>query len=391
MSIRLTRLRLNSAHPFKSFTRPYTLGIPSIKTNDIIRILAIESSCDDSCAAIIDSNRTIHSNIIISQAKVHAVYQGIHPYHAINAHQLNIPIAIREAIKEAKIPLEEIDAIAYTRGPGIAGCLAVGATAAKTLSVAFSKPLISVHHMQAHTLTPFLTESEPIRFPFLSLLVSGGHTLLILVKSTFEFKILAQTVDESIGSTIDKVTRDLLGHSGGGPALEAFINEPNLDPSPSKPEPPLPVAQRTGPDTFSFCGLRTATVRRISDPISIDVKREIGKAFLEAAIAQLERKVRYWIQELKSQDIQISGLVLSGGVASNTMLRNRMKDMLKEVDPGLNFMVPPKELCRDNAAMIGWTGLDKLSRGKITKKPAEPDDLQTDEEPNSEEGDDGEH
>ncbi|KAH9808325.1 glycoprotease family-domain-containing protein [Melampsora americana] len=365
MSIRFNPL--NSTHPFKSLTRTYNLKTPFIKPNHIIRILAIESSCDDSCAAIVDSNRTIHSNIIISQAKVHAPYHGIHPYHAINAHQLNIPIAIREAIKEAKISVKDIDAIAYTRGPGIAGCLAVGATAAKTLSVAFSKPLISVHHMQAHTLTPFLTEFDPIQFPFLSLLVSGGHTLLILVKSSFEFKILAQTSDEAIGSTIDKVTRDLLGHSGGGPALEAFLNEPNILPSRSEPEPPLPVAQRTGPDTFSFCGLRTATVRRISDTISIEAKREIGKAFLEAAIAQLERKVRYWIKELKFQEIQISGLVLSGGVASNTMLRNRMKNVLKEVDSDLKFIVPPKELCRDNAAMIGWTGLDKLRRGKFSE------------------------
>lgn len=214
----------------------------------------------------------------------------------------------------------------------------------------------------------YLSLSPNLSFPsIICLLVSGGHTLLILVKSSSEFNILAQTADEAIGSTIDKIARDLLGHSGGGPALEAFINELNSYPSTNKPEPPLPVAQRTGPDTFSFCGLRTATVRRISETTSIETKREIGKSFLEAAIAQLERKVRYWIKELKAQDIPISGLVLSGGVASNTMLRNRMKDMLDEVDPELRFLVPPKELCRDNAAMIGWTGLDKLRRGKFSE------------------------
>lgn len=165
-------------------------------------VLGIESSADDSCAAIVEcvgSIKTILASVVLKQQSIHEAYGGIHPLYAQKAHQRNVPLAIRQALLEARVQLHELDAIAYTRGPGMNACLAVGATAAKTLAAVTNKPLIGVHHMQAHALTVTLTESTPPPFPFLTLLLSGGHTLLVLARSESQFQILATTTDESIG------------------------------------------------------------------------------------------------------------------------------------------------------------------------------------------------
>ncbi|KAG0140772.1 hypothetical protein CROQUDRAFT_136515 [Cronartium quercuum f. sp. fusiforme G11] len=341
--------------------------LSSFTTKKTKRILAIESSCDDSCASIITSNYQILSNITISQNEIHKPFNGIHPYHAINAHQLNIPLAVKEALRVADLKVHQIDAVAYTKGPGIAGCLAVGATAAKTLSATLSIPLISVHHMQAHALTALLI-NQSIKFPFLTLLVSGGHTLLCLVKSSYQFKILCETADEAIGCTIDKISREIVGKGKNGKDLEKFISEGNL----IEPDFTLPIASKTNYNQFSFCGIRTATLRKteeseknLSD--SEQIKRGIGKSFLISSFSQLERKTHYWLNQLiKEEGVNISGLVLSGGVASNLLLRKRMEDLLLNFQD-LKLFTIPIELCGDNAAMIGYVGLDKLSRGKIGK------------------------
>ncbi|KNE97419.1 hypothetical protein PSTG_09252 [Puccinia striiformis f. sp. tritici PST-78] len=327
-------------------------------------LLGIESSCDDSCASIVSSERRILSNIRLSQNQIHKPFEGIHPYHAIHAHQINLPIAIGKALQQADLKLTDLHGIAYTRGPGIAGCLAVGATAAKTLSISTGIPLIAVHHMQAHALTPLLTSDQPIRFPFLSLLVSGGHTMLVLVNSTNEFKILANTADKPIGLAIDKISRALdipwpEGPISPGSALEKFVQQSHSE---VKIE-PLPVALRTGPSVFSFCGLQTATVRRLHPLSTVDEKRAIGKEFLNAAFAQLERKISYWFKQL--DHLYLSGLVISGGVGSNLILRSRIKTLLETIDPKLQLYIPPVELCTDNAAMVAWLGLDKLNRGVL--------------------------
>ncbi|OAV90989.1 hypothetical protein PTTG_07262 [Puccinia triticina 1-1 BBBD Race 1] len=340
-----------------------------------LRVLGIESSCDDSCASIVASDKRILSNVRLGQNHVHKAFNGIHPYHAIHAHQINIPIAIGRALKEADIKLTELDGIAYTRGPGMAGCLAVGATAAKSLAAATGVPLLAVHHMQAHALTPFLTQTqEELAYPFLTLLVSGGHTMLVLVSSSSEFKILANTADKPLGLAIDKISRALDvpwpdGSASPGSALEMFVTAAGEEAQ--EEVAPLPLALRTGPSVFSFCGLQTATMRRldaISDghPSSAQ-KRAIGRAFFDAAFGQIEGKIRHWILELSSNHaIKLKGLVISGGVGSNQILRDRVERLLRSIDLDLKLHIPPISFCTDNAAMVAWTGIDKLVRGKTS-------------------------
>ncbi|KAA1116575.1 hypothetical protein PGT21_019045 [Puccinia graminis f. sp. tritici] len=354
-----------------------SIGWPRRLSGGPVRVLGIECSCDDSCASIVGSDKRILSNVRLSQNDVHKAFNGIHPYHAIHAHQINVPIAIGRALQDAGLKLTELDGIAYTRGPGIAGCLAVGATAAKSLAIATGIPLLAVHHMQAHALTPFLTQThDEIEFPFLSLLVSGGHTMLVLVKSTSEFKILANTADKPLGLAIDKISRALdvpwpEGSASPGSALEMFVNEGDAEELAGEEEAALPLALRTGPSVFSFCGLQTATIRRLAahpdrHP-STAHKRKIGRAFFDAAFGQIERKLRHWIHQLSSTHPEkLKGLVISGGVGSNQILRDRVEKLLKSIDPELKLHIPPISFCTDNAAMVAWTGIDKLARGKTS-------------------------
>lgn len=347
---------------------------PSPLVGGTLRVLGIESSCDDSCASIVTSDRRILSNVRLGQNHVHKPFNGIHPYHAIHAHQINLPIAIGRALHQAGLKITQLDAIAYTRGPGIAGCLAVGATAAKSLAAATGLPLVAVHHMQAHALTPFLTQSNnELEFPFLSLLVSGGHTMLVLVSSSSEFKILANTADKPLGLAIDKISRALEvpwpegSSSSPGSALEKFVEGSSEE----KEEPmQLPLALRTGPSVFSFCGLQTATIRRLEAleaPASVAHRRAIGKAFFLAAFGQIERKLRYWLHHLSAvHQLDMSGVVISGGVGSNQILRARIQDLLTSVNPGLKLHIPPVAFCTDNAAMVAWTGIEKFRRGKLS-------------------------
>ncbi|KAL8283612.1 hypothetical protein RQP46_005407 [Phenoliferia psychrophenolica] len=212
-------------------------------------VLGLESSADDTCASVVSSTRKILSSVVLKQGHVHEVYGGIHPLHAQEAHQANMGVAIRRALQEAQVGLSDLDGIAFTRGPGMHGCLGVCAGAAKALAGATGLPLLGVHHMQAHALTPLLTEEVPPEFPFLTLLVSGGHTLLVLARSETSFKILATCDDESIGAAFDKACRDLripysLGNNGSpGSALEAFSSLPST-PLPTVSPGPFSLALR---------------------------------------------------------------------------------------------------------------------------------------------------
>ncbi|MBW0501760.1 hypothetical protein O181_041475 [Austropuccinia psidii MF-1] len=357
----------------------------SLKSSETIRVLGIESSCDDSCASIVDSQRRILSNVRLNQNDLHSIYNGIHPLYAAHAHQINItyhaPVVIGRALQQAGLNLTEIDAIAYTRGPGLAACLAVGATAAKSLAIGLGIPLVAVHHMQAHALTPLLTDiNKGINFPFLSLLVSGGHTMLVLVKSSSEFKILANTADKALGLAIDKVSSALglaWPHGSGSPGseLECFAYGSSSKAGPES-TPPLPLALRTTSSIFSFCGLQTATIRRLGSvtqgrPIedTVEERKAIGRAFFEAAFGQIEMKLSHWIEELNvKQGIKVTGVVVSGGVGSNKVLRSRISNLLSSIDSKLKLHLPPIEYCTDNAAMIAWTGIDKLLRGKVSRR-----------------------
>ncbi|SGZ35409.1 BQ5605_C060g12725 [Microbotryum silenes-dioicae] len=311
-----------------------------------------------------------------------------------------MPTAIQRALKEALITLEHLDGIAFTRGPGMMGCLSVACHSAKALGAATAKPLIGVHHMvrrigtawlsQAHALTPFLTSAIPPKFPFLTLLLSGGHTLLLFASSETEFNILATTHDESIGASFDKAARDLeipwsLGAGSPGAALEAFAFPPRPNPTTSTrtelttstdqdlAPPPGVVPHFSQPFprqlAFSFSGARSQLDRIIADDPSMEEgrKRLLARSFMQATVKQVEDKVALALGMKEPRGMRdVKHLVVSGGVASNSYLRTRLREKLDDLDrQDIELVFPPPNLCTDNAAMIANVGLSRLRRGRI--------------------------
>ncbi|GAA5877457.1 hypothetical protein JCM16303_003340 [Sporobolomyces ruberrimus] len=353
-------------------------------TGKPLLVLGLESSADDSCASIVSSSREILSNIVLKQSQIHESFGGIHPLHAQEAHQRNLPIAIKRALEEARVELHELDGIAFTRGPGMYGCLSVCSGAAKALAAATGKPLIGVHHMQAHALTPFLTATPSCpapKFPFLTLLLSGGHTLLLLCTSVDKFRILATTTDESIGQSFDKVARDLkidweLGQGSPGASLEKFAFTPFTSRSEGEEvvvvkghEFPVPYKNEL---KFSYAGVRSALTRILKttpvESLSETRKQELAKGFMESCFRQVEEKVEMGFKAIEEEEgVRVEGLVVSGGVASNTYLRGQLRKKLDKVSPNRKIPLhfPPPSLCTDNAAMIAWVGIGRLARGRV--------------------------
>ncbi|KAF8138801.1 Gcp-like domain-containing protein [Boletus edulis] len=262
-----------------------------------------------------------------------------------------MPSAVQRALHESCMSIQHIDGIAFTRGPGIGGCLSVGSNAAKTLAAALGKPLVGVHHMQAHALTPLLTSppEERPQFPFLTLLVSGGHTLLVLARS------------HSVGRTYDKVARMLKmpwGARGPAAALEEFCRQDIDDTS-------IPMPRQLA---FSFSGLHSAVERHIfrsEAPLTEAHQHAIGRAFQDGAARQLSEKLVQCHSTLRDEGINVRHVVASGGVASNLYLRARLRDALNDYSPDcrISLIYPPIELCTDNAAMIGWASMHRFLTG----------------------------
>ncbi|KAF8507462.1 glycoprotease family-domain-containing protein [Hysterangium stoloniferum] len=338
-------------------------------------VLALESSADDTCASVVTSEGQILSNIVIKQHSLHVSHEkfgGIYPPEAIAAHR---PIAIQKSLADAGLRAVDVDGLAYTRGPGMRGCLNVNCNAAQSIAAALNKPVVGVHHMQAHALTPFLSSppSERPVFPFLALLVSGGHTLLLLARSHSNFSQLATTPDMSIGNAYDKVSRLLNIHwdtLGPGAALEKFcLDHPDSSLEDGFPAPQLtfPVPSK-GNFMFSYSGMYSA-VQRYCEALSLDEltvqrKARIAWAFQRAAIGHLENTLRTGLNWCDRHGIEIQHVVVSGGVASNLFLRERLRACVQEspVSQEVTFIFPPVFLCTDNAAMIGWASMDRFLR-----------------------------
>ncbi|KAF9017521.1 peptidase M22, glycoprotease [Hymenopellis radicata] len=359
---------------------------------DIFRrftVLAFESSADDTCAAVVTSDRKILANVVIKQDEVHSQYGGIQPASAVLAHQRNMPVAAKRALNDAGLDISGIDGIAFTRGPGMGVCLGVACNAAKTLAAITNKPLVGVHHMQAHALTPLLTSYPDIpTFPFLTLLVSGGHTLLLLATSVDSFRIIATTRDESIGRTIDKVTR-LLGLGWNGIALEQFYNTTTEEAE--IPQDWIPFATNTmaGQMGYSFSGFHSHVERYVHkhgvETLTTGQKLGVAKEFMKVVIDHLEAKLLVGIKQCRTLDLPVRHLVISGGVASNQYLRSRLSRLLLQspVNGQIALQYPPVALCTDNAVMVAWASMhrflagdfDDLSLAPVTKWSIE--DIQT--------------
>jgi len=311
-------------------------------------ILGIESSCDETSASIcIDGE--IKSNIIASQA-IHAKYGGVVPELASRAHQQNIIPTVDQAIATAKIHKNDIDAVAFTRGPGLLGALLVGTSFAKSFALAMNIPLIEVNHMQAHILAHFIDEPKP-NFPFLCLTVSGGHTQIVLVKNYFDMELLGETLDDAAGEAFDKTAKILNLPYPGGPLIDKHAV--NGDPNAFKlPEPQIPELN------FSFSGLKTAILYLVQDEIRKNPN------FLEERMDDLcasvqSRIVSILLNKLKkaAKQTAVKDIAIAGGVSANSGLRKALLEMGQKYN--WNVFIPKFEYCTDNAAMIAIAGYQK--------------------------------
>ena len=308
-----------------------------------IYILAIESSCDETAAAVVKNGREVLSNIISSQIELHKLYGGVVPEIASRKHIEKINPVIREALAEAGMKLEDIDAIGVTYGPGLVGALLVGVAAAKAISYAKNIPLVGVHHIEGHISANYI-ENKDLEPPFLGMVVSGGHTHLVMVKDYGKYEILGKTRDDAAGEAFDKVARAIgLGYPGG-PKIDKLAKEGNPQ---AIAFPRAHVAD--APLDFSFSGLKSSVLNYIN---SCEMKhQEICRADVAASFqaAVVDAIVSHTIEAAKTY--HIDKVALAGGVASNSALRQAMKEKCEAA--GLKFYYPSPILCTDNAAMIG--------------------------------------
>ena len=304
-------------------------------------ILAIETSCDDTCAAVIDGAQIL-SNVISSQAAFHERYGGVVPELASRHHLELVNAVVAAALEEAGTELPAVDAVAVTQGPGLIGALLVGLSTAKALAAAHRKPLIPVDHLHGHVAANFL-EPAPLEPPFLCLIASGGHTLLAAVREPFSFEVLGQTVDDAAGEAFDKGARLLGMGYPGGPAIQKAAEG-------GAPEAfDFPVAMSERGLDFSFSGLKTSLVYRVRDlgPEETDRRRaDLAASFQRAIVDQLVAKLRR-----AARSGEWPAIAIGGGVAANAELRDRTEALCDEL--GLRLKLVPLALCTDNAAMIG--------------------------------------
>ncbi len=303
-------------------------------------ILAIESSCDETAVSIVRNKTDVLAAVVSSQIDTHAKYGGVVPEIASRMHIENITIVLNEALSKANLSMEDIDAIAVTQGPGLIGCLHVGVQAAKTLAWYYQKPLIPVHHLAGHIYANALVDN--IEYPLLALVVSGGHTELIYLKEEYDFKIIGATQDDAIGEAYDKVARVLGLPYPGGVAIDKLAKD-------GKENYRLPEVKTDDPLNFSFSGIKSAVLQLKSREERNNrelVIADVAYAFQHNVIEQLIKRVKLAVELYQPKHV-----VLAGGVAANSYLRQRMNEEFKDRDD-LKLTIPPLYCCTDNATMI---------------------------------------
>jgi N6-L-threonylcarbamoyladenine synthase len=310
-----------------------------------MKILAIETSCDETAAAVVADGRKILSNQIASQVEIHARYGGVVPEVASRQHLLSIIPILKQTVAEAKVGWEELAGIAVTVGPGLAGSLLVGVNAAKAIALAHSLPLIGVNHLEGHLYANWLGDKD-VEFPAVCLIVSGGHSDLVLVRGHGDYAVLGRTRDDAAGEAFDKAARILgLGYPGG-PAIEKAAKG-------GVASMPLPRAWLKGTNDFSFSGVKTALLR-LAEAGNISSVADAAASFQEAVIDVLVTKTIAVAKERRAKQV-----LLAGGVASNASLRQRLL-----AESPIPVLVPPPVLCTDNAAMIAACGYYRLRAGR---------------------------
>lgn len=313
-------------------------------------ILGLESSCDDTAAALVTGDRRILAQAIVSQNDAHRPFGGVVPEIAARAHVQILPALIAQVLQEAKLGIGEVDAVAATAGPGLIGGVMVALLTAKGLALAAGKPLIAVNHLEGHALSPRLADPD-LHFPYLLLLVSGGHCQILEVLGVGDYRRLATTIDDAAGEAFDKAAK-LLGLAyPGGPAIEQLATEGDSNAVPL----PRPLIGSAEPH-FSFAGLKAAVQRAVASGEFRPA--DIAASFQQAVIDCLLDRTR-----LALSQSQAPTLVVAGGVAANRAIRSALEQLAGE--RGRRFSVPPAWLCTDNAAMIAWAGSERYEDGMI--------------------------
>ena len=317
-----------------------------------MRVLGIETSCDETGVAVYDDNHGLMADLLYSQVALHAEYGGVVPELASRDHIRKTLPMINEALALSHSTQADIDAIAYTAGPGLVGALLVGASIAKSLAFAWQIPAIGIHHMEGHLLAPLMSADKP-DYPFLALLVSGGHTQLMSCQSLGQYELLGESLDDAAGEAFDKVAKMLGLPYPGGPAIEALARQGK----PSRFRFPRPMTDRPGLD-FSFSGLKTFTMntlRQLESPTDQD-RADIALAFQTAVTETVKIKCRRAVEQTG-----LTQMVIAGGVSANQALRQSLEVLTRET--GCRVYYPELKLCTDNGAMIAYAGLQHLQKG----------------------------
>jgi N6-L-threonylcarbamoyladenine synthase len=317
-----------------------------------MRVLGIETSCDETGVAVYDSERGLLAHAIYSQIDIHAPFGGVVPELASRDHIRKAVPLIEQVLAEADLTKQEIDGVAYTKGPGLVGALMIGAMLGRSLGFAWQVPTVGVHHLEGHLLAPFL-EAEPPQFPFLALLVSGGHTELVKVAELGRYEIIGDTLDDAVGEAFDKTAKLIgLGYPGGA-ALARLAEQGN----PKRFHFPRPMIDRPGLD-FSFSGLKTFALNTVQQHgLDGQTKADVARAFQDAVVDTLIIKCRRAFKETGYRR-----LVVAGGVGANTALRQGLRAMCDHYHASLYF--PRHEFCTDNGAMIAYVGCQRLLAGE---------------------------
>ncbi|WP_274627434.1 tRNA (adenosine(37)-N6)-threonylcarbamoyltransferase complex transferase subunit TsaD [Arvimicrobium flavum] len=327
-----------------------------------IKVLGIETSCDETAASVVavkaGARPEILSNVVLSQIEEHAAFGGVVPEIAARAHVEALDGIVEAALADAHVDLANIDAVAATAGPGLVGGLIVGLMTAKAIAAAAGKPLIAVNHLEGHALTARLTEGA--EFPYLLLLVSGGHTQIVLVRGVGDYERWATTIDDALGEAFDKTAKLIGLPHPGGPSVEAAAKRGDA----SRFAFPRPMKGEQRPD-FSFSGLKTAVrqaataIAPLSDQDVADISASFQAAVADALADRVSRSLTRF--HAAYPDIAAPALVVAGGVASNALIRETLQKLCAA--HGFRLVAPPPALCTDNAAMIAWAGIERLQAG----------------------------
>lgn len=315
-----------------------------------IKILAIETSCDETAASVIENGNQVLSNVVQSQIESHKRFGGVVPEVASRHHVEMITRVIEEALKNANLTAKELDAVAVTYGPGLIGALLVGVNAAKAFAFAHDLPLIPVHHIAGHIYANQL--EHKIKFPLISLIVSGGHTELIKMNNHLDFEVIGETLDDAVGEAYDKVARVIGLPYPGGPEIDRLSKE-------GKDTYDFPRALQDDSYNFSFSGLKSHVINKLHNEKQKNIevnKADVAKSFQESVVDVLTTKT---MRALKDENIET--LIVAGGVAANSALRERFETLTKENN--IELYIPSLKYCTDNAAMIGAVAYEQFKRG----------------------------